>query len=41
MDIRLEGIRAVHQTKIEKRVLGREEKRGPEAGEMIQLVSDQ
>lgn len=26
MDIRLEGIRAVHQAKIEKRVLGREER---------------
>lgn len=26
LDIRLEGIRAVHQAKIEKRVLGREER---------------
>lgn len=26
MDIRLEGIRAAHQAKIEKRVLGREER---------------
>ena len=26
MDIRVEGIRAVHQAKVEKRVLGREER---------------